>query len=113
LPGDRPAADEHLHRADEEHDDRGRVLGPRGRRAPAVPLGAQPEPDLCPALDHALLPSPDRPAHRAAAGARATLEGGPMTTAALYDQPGPRAIARNQIFGVVSGVAVLALLAWI
>jgi glutamate transport system permease protein len=36
-----------------------------------------------------------------------------MTTAALYDQPGPRAIARNQIFGVVSGVAVLALLAWI
>jgi glutamate transport system permease protein len=34
-------------------------------------------------------------------------------TTALYDQPGPRAIARNQIFGVVSGVAVLALIAWI
>jgi glutamate transport system permease protein len=35
-----------------------------------------------------------------------------MTTA-LYDQPGPRAIARNQIFSVISGVVVLALIAWI
>jgi glutamate transport system permease protein len=35
-----------------------------------------------------------------------------MTTA-LYDQPGPQAIARNRIFSVISGIAVLALLAWI
>ncbi len=35
-----------------------------------------------------------------------------MTTA-LYDQPGPRAIARNRVFSILSGLAVLALLAWI
>jgi glutamate transport system permease protein len=34
-------------------------------------------------------------------------------TTALYDQPGPRAIARNLVFSVISGIAVLALLAWI
>jgi glutamate transport system permease protein len=31
----------------------------------------------------------------------------------LYDAPGPRAVVRNRILGVVSGVALLALLAWI
>jgi glutamate transport system permease protein len=34
-------------------------------------------------------------------------------TTALYDQPGPRAIARNRVFSILSGLAVLALLAWI
>ena len=34
-------------------------------------------------------------------------------TSVLYDIPGPRAVARNRILGVVSTVAIVGLLAWI
>ena len=40
------------------------------------------------------------------------MEGGAMSSV-LYDVPGPKAVARNRVLGVVTVVLVLAVIGWV